>query len=170
MTAPVDFTICYHSEKPILWQLLTDSLNGFSFGYTDDGKPGFREAGADSVLPFNTLMDLDAKYCDTKLVHHHAGGTITLSQSINTTSYDCEGVVICGATLNGTITIAGDNTYSFSTSSVNEQKISINENVIFVRTFGNNKVVITNLPDNVTITITCPVPDNTAASTFMILI
>lgn len=28
-------------------------LGGFSFGYTDDGKPGFREAGADTVTPFS---------------------------------------------------------------------------------------------------------------------
>lgn len=28
------------------------ALGGFSFGYTDDGKPGFREVGADTVTPF----------------------------------------------------------------------------------------------------------------------
>ena len=32
---------------------LTGSLNGFEFGYTEDGKPGYREAGADTFLPFN---------------------------------------------------------------------------------------------------------------------
>lgn len=28
------------------------NLNGFEFGYTDDGQPGYIEAGADSVSPF----------------------------------------------------------------------------------------------------------------------
>lgn len=29
------------------------ALGGFSFGYTSDGKPGYREAGADAVIPFS---------------------------------------------------------------------------------------------------------------------
>ena len=32
---------------------LINNLGGISFGYTEDGKPGFREEGADSVTPFS---------------------------------------------------------------------------------------------------------------------
>lgn len=33
---------------------LSAQLGGFSFGYTDDGKPGFREEGADTFTPFSS--------------------------------------------------------------------------------------------------------------------
>lgn len=33
---------------------MNNSLNGYSFGYTVDGKPGYREAGADTVVPFKS--------------------------------------------------------------------------------------------------------------------
>lgn len=33
---------------------IATSLGGFSFGYTEDGKPGFIEAGADTVIPFSS--------------------------------------------------------------------------------------------------------------------
>lgn len=33
---------------------LSDRIGTFSFGYTEDGKPGFREEGADTVTPFST--------------------------------------------------------------------------------------------------------------------
>ena len=35
-------------------QNAVSALNGFSFGYTDDGKPGYRIEGADSVIPFKS--------------------------------------------------------------------------------------------------------------------
>ena len=37
---------------------LNNSLDGFSFGYTDDGKPGYREVGADTVVPFRSKKKL----------------------------------------------------------------------------------------------------------------
>lgn len=33
----------------------SDSLSGISFGFTSDGKPGYREAGADAVTPFSNF-------------------------------------------------------------------------------------------------------------------
>lgn len=36
---------------------LNDNLGGCSFGYTDDGEPGFRKPGADAVIPFSKKLD-----------------------------------------------------------------------------------------------------------------
>lgn len=33
---------------------VNNSLNGYSFGETSDGKPGYRKPGADTVTPFKT--------------------------------------------------------------------------------------------------------------------
>lgn len=33
--------------------MLNNNLNGFSFGITADGKPGYRKPGADTVTPFS---------------------------------------------------------------------------------------------------------------------
>lgn len=33
--------------------MLNNNLNGFSFGITADGKPGYRKPGADAVTPFS---------------------------------------------------------------------------------------------------------------------
>lgn len=35
-------------------QRIDDAFGGISFGYTEDGKPGYKEAGADSVVPFSS--------------------------------------------------------------------------------------------------------------------
>lgn len=40
---------------------INDSLNNFSFGFTDDGKPGYRTGGASTeIIPFSSLDTLQA--------------------------------------------------------------------------------------------------------------
>lgn len=34
-----------------------DALNGFSFGFTEDGKAGYKVGGADTVIPFNSKVE-----------------------------------------------------------------------------------------------------------------
>lgn len=53
---------------------LNDVDNKFgtlTFGYTEDGKPGYREAGADTVIPFSTgIQDNVIIDCETKEINY----------------------------------------------------------------------------------------------------
>lgn len=42
-------SFCFKSD---IW--LNNNLGGYSFGETDDGHPGFRKPGADTVIPFKS--------------------------------------------------------------------------------------------------------------------
>lgn len=80
-TLSASFSIILH---PLLFfppSELNNNLGGISFGYTEDGKPGFREEGADTVTPFNS-----AKY---NLVYCNIGRHAELKYTY-TVPEDCE--------------------------------------------------------------------------------
>ncbi len=54
---------------------VNNSLGGFSLGYTTDGKPGYREAGADTVVPFKSGVSLGEQF--TKSGSHTGSGAGT---------------------------------------------------------------------------------------------
>lgn len=52
------------------------ALGGFTFGYTDDGKPGYKEAGADTVIPFSDgSRGEELEWTLTQIIGTSSGGT-----------------------------------------------------------------------------------------------
>lgn len=38
-------------------KIISEKLNGFSFGYTEDGKPGFKDPNGDKFIAFNQVYE-----------------------------------------------------------------------------------------------------------------
>ncbi len=61
-----------------------DNLGGYSFGETPDGKPGFRNPGADTVTPFSNL-DLESARIVAGKISWASGGNVKVSYTVPNT-------------------------------------------------------------------------------------
>ena len=52
-------TILFFPLQTASLATLNNNLNGYSFGTTADGEPGFRKPGADTVIPFSRQINAD---------------------------------------------------------------------------------------------------------------
>ena len=102
---------------------LSNDLNGYSFGETDDGEPGYRKPGADTVTPFSKGV---VEYIDSSIVvksrtddvaslaKSYAAtkrGTLLIFCTITYTKGKSNRVTLNGAEIQPSYTETGNGTY-----------------------------------------------------------